>query len=100
MREIDLQRTAEKYIFISTTTMYLLPHRNGSPPSLRWKNILPATSLLGRFVGRVIKKYLMSVLSALVHKNFGILTGITAFDIKRTMQKNYGFRICEPSSIF
>ena len=55
---------------------------------------------LGRFVGRVIKKYLMSVLSALVHKTFGLLTGITAFDIKRAVQKNYGFRICELSSIF
>ena len=55
---------------------------------------------LGRYVGWEYKKHLTHILSVLVHKNFGILTGITAFDIKRTVQKNYGFRICELSSIF
>ena len=54
----------------------------------------------GAVCGLGIKKHLTHILSVLLHKTFGFLTGITAIEIKRAMQKNYGFRICEPSSIF
>ena len=97
MRELDLQRTAEKYIFISTTTIYSPPKTSVYPHAAG--RIFCQLLSVGEVCGWV-KKHLIHILSALVHKNFGILTGITAFDIKRTMQKNYGFRICEPSSIF